>query len=148
MKTSLTPAALLGLVLLFAAAWTHAMDKGRTADDRAYVSGGIGDEEIKALQAARAHYSLWLTTAADRSGAHLADVQVRIIDSKERVVLEHTMDGPWLFVDLPLGRYRIDAQFNGQSRRAVTTIHAGDHHQVVLYFDVDADVLPAGKRPQ
>jgi hypothetical protein len=41
------------------------------------------------------------------------------------------------------------ARLQGQSHATVTTIHPGDHHQAVFYFDVDADVLePAeGRSP-
>jgi hypothetical protein len=52
-----------------------------------------------------------------------------------------------LFVELPLGRYELEVTFNGQTQKKVTTIHAGDHHQALFYFDADADVSPDWECP-
>jgi hypothetical protein len=73
-----------------------AMTTGQTARGGPFVSGGIGESEIVALDAQRDRYSLWVITAAKVSGAYLADVRVRITDEKKAVVLEHTMAGPWM----------------------------------------------------
>jgi hypothetical protein len=111
------------------------------------VSGGVSSEEQAVLYAQRQHFSLWVITAAKKSGAYLADVRVKVTDTQRRVVLDAPLDGPWLFVDLPVGRYVIAAQLNGQTQQHVTTIHPGDHHQAFFYFDVDADVLPGPQSP-
>ncbi len=115
---------------------------GQTALGGPFVSGGIGEGEIARLEAQRDKHSLWVITAARRSGAYLADVQVRITDAKKAVVFDRTLDGPWLLVDLPLGRYEVEASHKGERYSRPTTIHAGDHHQMIFYFDVAADVLP------
>jgi hypothetical protein len=130
------------LALASAAFSATAMTTGQTARGGPFVSGGIGESEIVALDAQRDRYSLWVITAAKVSGAYLADVRVRIIDEKKAVVLEHTMAGPWMLVDLPLGRFTVEASYGGQSITRATTIHAGDRHQMVFHFDVAADVLP------
>lgn len=136
-------ALLCTLVALIAAAPAAiAQTTGRTALGGAYASGGIGADEIAALDAQRAKYSLWLVTAAKTGGAYLSDVHVRITDAKKALVLDHTMAGPWLLVDLPLGRYDVEASYGGQTFTRPTTIHAGDRHQIVLYFDVAAELLP------
>jgi hypothetical protein len=144
---------LLALALAVAPdAWGTQRGKAPTGFE--YVSGGVSHSELVALHADEAKYSFWLTTAALDSGAHLAGVRVRIVDAKtHQTVLEHTMDGPWLFADLPLGRYEIDATYRAaganadQQRKIVTTIHAGDHHQGVLYFDSPAKVSPDYEKP-
>jgi len=119
-----------------------AASAGQTARGGAFVSGGIGEGEIVALDAQREKYSLWVITAAKVSGAYLADVRVRITDENKALVLEHTMAGPWMLVDLPLGRFTVEASYGGQAFSRATTIHPGDRHQMVFYFDVAADVLP------
>ena len=133
---------LAALALAGAVFSATAMTTGQTARGGPFVSGGIGKSEIVALDAQRDRYSLWVITAAKASGAYLADVRVRVIDEKKAVVLEHTMAGPWMLVDLPLGRFTVEASYGGQSFTRATTIHAGDRHQMVFYFDVAADVLP------
>jgi hypothetical protein len=123
------------------------IDSGSTTQQRAFTSGGASVEELNALYERREAFSLWLITAAKRSGAHLAEVQVRITDANQRVVLDTQMQGPWLMVDLALGRYTIEARFNGQVQKRVSTIHSGDHHQAFFYFDVADEVSPDPQRP-
>jgi hypothetical protein len=72
-------------------------------------------------------------------------VRIREADGGMRV-LEHVMDGPWLFADLPLGRYEIEAILLDERlgrleiQRSSTTIHSGDHHQMLLYFSTGDEV--------
>lgn len=137
------------VVALTLAAWfpaVLAIERGVSPAGVAYASGGVSHEELQDLHAQRQQFTFWLTTAALRSGAHLADVQVRIVPLRgDQPVLEHVMAGPWLFAALPLGRYTVEATLTApgrptQVRRAVTQIHPGDHHQMVLYFDTGDEV--------
>jgi hypothetical protein len=138
-------AAFLSLSLI--AHFAHGTERGTSATGVAYASGGASDEELEALRGERLKYSFWLTTAARRSGAYLAGVRVRITeaDGGQRV-LEHVMSGPWLFADLPLGRYEVEAILLDERtgrleiQRGMTTIHAGDHHQMLLYFSTGDEV--------
>jgi hypothetical protein len=129
------------------AAGVQAAQVGTTVHGSSYVSGGVSDGEQALLYAQRQHFSLWVITAAKKSGAYLADARIKVTDLQRRVVFDAPLDGPWLFIDLPLGRYVIEAHLNGQTQQHVTTIHAGDHHQAFFYFDVDADVLPDPATP-
>jgi len=147
-------AAVLGLGLM--ASLAQAIERGTSATGVAYASGGTSHEELDVLRAERPNYSFWLTTAARRSGAHLAGVRVRITEADGGMrVLEHVMDGPWLFADLPLGRYEVEAILLDERtgrleiQRGTTAIHAGDHHQMLLYFSTGDEVgdgaAPSGK---
>ncbi len=121
-----------------------AAEEGVTAQGSRFVSGGVSTEEQAALHTQREQFSLWVVTAARRSGAYLAKARVKVLDAQRNAVFDGELDGPWLLIDLPAGRYLVEAQVNGQTQQRVTTIHPGDHHQAILYFDVDADVLPPG----
>ena len=144
--------AVLGLWL--PAQLAFGIERGTSAAGVVFASGGSSQAEQELLRADRLHYSFWLTTAARGSGAYLADVRVRIheVDSGKRV-LEHVMDGPWLFADLPLGRYEVEAILLDERtgrleiQRGTTQIHAGDHHQMVLYFSTGDDVGEDRARP-
>ena len=138
------------VVALTLAAWfpaATAIERGTSAAGVVYASGGVSHSELQELHAQRQNYSFWLTTAALKSGAHLADVSVRITPLRGTdPVLNHTTGGPWLFAALPPGRYQVEAVFKPspdrptQVRRGLTTIHPGDHHQMVLYFDTADEV--------
>lgn len=77
-----------------------------------FVTGGIGEDEAKAFQAAAPRYSLRLLFAMP-AGNYLSDVDVTISTEAGRAVLHVRTDGPFLFVMLPAGRYRIVAVSNG-----------------------------------
>jgi len=138
------------VVALTVAVWfpsVMAVEHGVSPAGVAYASGGVSHSELQDLHAKRQDYSFWLTTAALKSGAHLADVAVRVTPLRGgKPVLEHTMAGPWLFAALQPGRYQVEASYRPdpsralQVRRGVTTIHPGDHHQMVLYFDTGDEV--------
>jgi hypothetical protein len=108
----------------------------------------VSHSELQDLHSRRQDYTFWLTTAALRSGAHLADVQVRIRrigTGVDAPVLDCTTAGPWLFANLPPGRYVVEARYAvdgeaAQVRRGITTLHAGDRRQMVLYFDTGDEV--------
>jgi len=143
--------ALLGLWLI--ANLAQGIERGTSVSGVAYASGGASHEELELLRAERLRYSLWLTTAARRSGAYLAGARVRITEADGgKRVLEHVMDGPWLFADLPLGRYEVEAILLDERtgrleiQRGTTAIHAGDHHQMLLYFST-GDEVGEGRAP-
>ena len=135
---------MLGRMLGLAACLTplQAAERGVTPGGIAYVSGGVAEVEEEDLVAQRKNFSFWLTTASKGSGAFLADVRVRVLDERTRqLVLEHTLDGPWLFANLPPGRYRVEASYREfadnkeQTLRRSTTIQKGSLRQMLLYFD-------------
>jgi hypothetical protein len=94
-------------------------------DGITYVTGGFGQEESCAMKAAAGNYDLMLTFA-ERDGSYVADVNVQIIDSSGRTALQ-TVSGPLLLVNLPAGKYRIAADYNGATRWRTVSV-GGSHH--------------------
>jgi len=135
-------AALSMSVSAFAASHAMAATQGQSPQGWAFLDGGIGQTETETMEAERSKYSLWIMTASRTSGAHLPDAEVTIIDSKGQTVFERRLEGPWLMIDLPLGRYEVRSRHGQESQTRITTIHPGDHHQVIFYFNVEAEVLP------
>lgn len=117
----------------------NAFEQGVTADGIRYASGGVSEEDREALQALSERFSLWVVTAVRKSGAYLSDVRVTVSTDHRQIVFDAPLAGPWLFIGLPLGSYAVDARLGGQTQQRTTTIHPGDHHQAVFYFDDDAD---------
>ncbi|HUJ73613.1 MAG TPA: carboxypeptidase regulatory-like domain-containing protein [bacterium] len=60
-------------------------------------------------RAPHADYPLKLTFAERKSGAYLADVTVKIRNSRGHLLLDRASPGPWLFVKLPPGTYWVQA---------------------------------------
>jgi hypothetical protein len=137
----------LAASLLVGTAPTWAMQSGKTPQGWPYVSGGVAQGGRRALHVKRDAYSLWLVTAASKSGAYLADVRVTIRDARRAVVFDRRLDGPWLFIDLPQGRYQLEATLGGDMQKGITTIHRGDHRQAFFYFDTGDELRPESPSP-
>jgi hypothetical protein len=85
----------------------------------AYRSGGVGEDEAKAMQEAARRYPLALEFVArtgEERGGWLADVDVAIHDRRGNAVMESKASGPFLLVRLPPGSYVVTANYEGMQR--------------------------------
>ena len=121
--------------------------RAKTPEGVAYAMGAISVSELRELERRKDDYSLWITLAAKKTGAYLSDVQVRIMTADGKLVFNELVVGPWLFIDLPVGRYKVEAAFRGQPDTKTTQINKGDRHQMFFYFDSPADVSPEWHSP-
>lgn len=119
-----------------------AADVGRTPNGFWYATGGIGSDESSRFAADSVNHSLSLRLAALGSGEYLADVQVRITDASGREVFRGRLDGPWLLMDLPPGRYEIAGVLDGQVERTSVAVPRHGRRSVVLYFLVAGQTRP------
>ena len=95
-----------------------------------YATGGFGQDESCAMKAAAGNYDLMLTFA-EHDGSYVADVNVQIIDSRGRTVLQ-TVSGPLLLVNLPAGKYRIAADYDGATRWRTVSVGGSHHDRLTL----------------
>lgn len=115
---------------------------GMTEQDRPYITGGVSIEEAYSLEAARDDYRLWLVTADRHSGAWLAGARATIRDDSGNEVLQTTLQGPYLLVDLAPGRYKVTTDYQGQSTSQTVAVGGQGTRQVIAYFDADASLSP------
>jgi hypothetical protein len=73
-----------------------------------YISGGVADSGMRAIDAEEKAYNLKILFTAGRE--YLADVGVRIVDSKDNEVLSTTTQGPVLLVRMPPGSYVVETK--------------------------------------
>lgn len=97
----------LAMVILVAGP-AVAVEEGLTAQRRHFLSGGIGETERENLYSEIETHTTWIVTAKKGSGEYLAGVAVKIWNSSGKKIVETAMDGPWLFIDLDDGIYRIE----------------------------------------
>jgi hypothetical protein len=88
-----------------------------------YVTGGVTKEEADALRAQANSFALELQFS--RGGAFASDVPVRIIDAGGRVVMEIGAAQPILLLNVPPGRYTVEATFDGQTKRQTVDVGRG-----------------------
>lgn len=91
------------------AAFAQSLPQPASQNGVAYITGGVGEDEVQAFRAAAPSYNLRMTFAS-KTGNYLSDVDVTITSGAGRLVLTVRTEGPFLFVRLPVGRYQIAAQ--------------------------------------
>ncbi|MTW10025.1 hypothetical protein GM658_05375 [Pseudoduganella eburnea] len=96
-----------------------------------FITGGIGSDEAAAFRAAAAQYNLRLTLAAV-SGEFFASVRVSLRDAQGNSVVEAVSDGPYLFFNVPPGKYQVTADNQGQVEMRNAVVHAKGATE--LYF--------------
>jgi hypothetical protein len=68
------------------------------------------------------------------SGDYLADVRVRILDSRGGVVLDAESDGPWFYAELPPGTYAVEVGVLDQIQRQTVRIEGSRQSQLNFYW--------------
>lgn len=86
-----------------------------------YLSGGIGEDEAKAIQQATG-YNLHMTFSVGAEGKYVPDVDVVIQKVEGQTMLTLSQAGPLVYVQLPAGKYTVIATRNGEERRAATEV--------------------------
>lgn len=95
-----------------------------------YASGGVGAGERTALQGMAAEFNLKVVLA-ERGGAFVSDVPVVVENQSGQRIFEHQAQGPWLFVKLPPGTYRVAATKGTTQEKTVKVAAAG---QAEIHF--------------
>jgi hypothetical protein len=81
-----------------------------------YISGGIGSEESDALLALGKKWPLVLEFSQDHPQRPLwvADVTVKIMDQKKKVIFEALSEGPIMLLKINPGKYDAEYSFEGK----------------------------------
>lgn len=111
----------------------------------AYLTGGVGAGSAHAIQAEARHWPLTMEFAVKDKpvDSYLANVQVQVVDARQRVVLDTVSDGPFLLARLAPGRYEIKATFDGKTLDHPLQLRAGQTaHQTFVW--PHADIGAAG----
>jgi hypothetical protein len=126
------PAAIIAAFLVWGTA--HALEPARTSNGVPYLSGGVGLEERAAMREQAGAYSLRLMTAVQGSGEYVDGAEAVVTDLHGRELSRVRLDGPWLYLDLAPGAYRVAVQFNGQTLQQRVQVHRGRAVELVFRF--------------
>jgi hypothetical protein len=74
-----------------------------------YVTGGVGQREQEEIAALANDYDA-LIILSNEAGAYLSGVELAFRDEQGKPVLLATTRGPFFLVDLPDGRYKVEAR--------------------------------------
>jgi hypothetical protein len=93
------------------------------AGELSYVCGGVGEDDLKALQAMAPQFNLGFWMVEGPRGAYLADVPIRI-SQQGKTLASFTADGPLCYVQAPKGSYTIEGTHRGQTHKI--TVQTGN----------------------
>lgn len=93
------------------------------ATEITHVCGGVGEDELKALEKRAPEFNIGFWMVKGPRGEFLADVPVRITQNG-KTVAEFTAGGPLCWVKAPPGTYQIHATHDGVQR--TVTVKPGD----------------------
>lgn len=102
--------------------------------DIAYISGGIGEDEAKAMKAESKNWPLLIEFSEYSISQDLwvAQVYLKILDSKGKTILETTVDGPMFLGRLPPGNYELFATYEGETKSTKIQIVNGKSLRVSM----------------
>lgn len=101
-----------------------------------YLSGGIGEDESKAIQQAQG-YNLHMTFSIGPENKYVPDVDVVIQNAPGQTVLTLSQAGPLVYVQLPAGKYTVVATRNGEARHDTADVGSGTARNLVFHWNGD-----------
>jgi hypothetical protein len=107
-----------------------------------FVTGGIGEAEARAFEQGMHDYPLAveLLEHAGRKDAFTADTMVQIADRHGHTVLATQAQGPFLLVDLPPGRYSVEATLNHHTlTKSAVMVERGTLARATFEFPAHTD---------
>lgn len=131
----------LGLSFLLAAAiaggataQTVATDVLPRQGEMGYLNGGIGVEQADLMRDMSSQFPVRMTFSRHNEGQDefVADVHLRITDSRGRTVLDLPSQGPIFLLRLPQGSYAVEAEHRGEVKTRRFDVVAGRHDDLVF----------------
>ncbi|WP_412548621.1 carboxypeptidase regulatory-like domain-containing protein [Pseudomonas sp. MWU13-2105] len=99
----------------------------------AYLSGGIGLDETRAIQQAKG-YNLHMTFSTGPGNEYVPDIDVTIQNMQGHALLRLNEVGPIVYADLSPGKYVIVATRNGQEQRSTVELKGGAVRDLNLHW--------------
>ncbi|VVP98526.1 hypothetical protein PS918_03937 [Pseudomonas fluorescens] len=100
----------------------------------AYLSGGIGEDESKAIQQATG-YNLHMTFSIGPENKYVPDVDVTVEKAPGQAVLTLSQAGPLVYAQLPPGKYTVVATRKGVERRDTADVGSGTARNLVFHWN-------------
>lgn len=108
-----------------------------------YITGGIA-EEAEVMRGIAKQYTLEMAFVQKlkQQEEFISEVAVKLENAKKEVVLDTVTKGPYLFANVPSGRYTVIAAFNGVEKRQHVVVNAKKHQKIVFWWPITELPLP------
>lgn len=106
-----------------------------------YLNGGIGHSEASQLMSQADRYPLSLTfvSRVGGKGAYTTGVDVSILSDDGAPVFRTQSQGPLMLLDLPAGRYIVEARLGGETIDREVEVGGGGHRKLVFEWNQGAE---------
>jgi hypothetical protein len=113
---------------------TSALPREQMQGSVAYLTGGIGLDESRAIIQAASQYPLELEFVRKTTvrNEYMSDVKVTIKDHAGKTVLEAVSGGPFLLARLPAGQFTVSADRGGDAKQSIVNIKPNGHERVMF----------------
>jgi len=110
------------------------LPREQTQGPVSFLAGGVGVEEVKAIEKVANSYPLTLEFCVKSSprSEFVANVKVKITNHEGKLVLETLSQGPLLLAKLPPGKYSVTAEFRGETKTRSVNLAEKRHRRVVF----------------
>ncbi len=102
-------------------------------DGVSYVSGGVGSDERRMLQAMSGQFNLKLTMTMN-DGHFVSDIRVRIQNSDGRTLVDTVADGPILFAQLAPDTYNVSCTLDSTTLNQTANVGGRGQQQLTFAF--------------
>ncbi|WP_051532175.1 hypothetical protein [Brackiella oedipodis] len=106
--------------------------KGNNDHDIAYMTGGYGQSEQYEIKQEAQHYNVHFTFAEAKERAYLSDVEVTIKNAKGETIFTEQHTGPFLYIQLPEGKYTATLSSQNRSHEKHLTVSAHSKSDLVI----------------
>lgn len=108
-----------------------------------FVTGGIGSEEVEAMEAFKKQFNLYFLFSEGKAGRVIDDIQLAILDTNHQPVFELAHAAPRVLLNLPSGKYQVVASYLGSEQRYRFVHDAKKTKRVILNWKnkIDEDTV-------
>lgn len=110
----------------------------QTQGELRWVTGGVGQSERAELAEIQADFSLKLLFAS-AEGHFFGDANVTIENAEGKQVFSGTSDGPYLYVNLPAGKYAVNAEVRDKNRRQSVQVPASGQAGLRFFWSYEKE---------
>lgn len=137
---------LLYLIFSCQLAFAESPKTRKTSAGIAYMTGGVGEEEVAVMRRQAKNFTLHLVFSEGAVGRLASGINVNIYNEASQLIFRVVDSQPTLYVNLPAGTYTILANNNGNRLRHKVTLVAGVNQKVILNWKdpVEEDMLLDG----
>lgn len=103
-----------------------------------YITGGIGSEESDAMLELGKKWPLVLefSQAHPERPLWVADVTVKIVDAKKKVLIDVVSDGPIMLINLAPGNYELQLSFEGKPLKRSVKVEDGKSNKLSITWPI------------